>query len=109
MITLGDSLPPYPEAAKIDVNLVAGCESKVWLHHHKIADHHHFLIDSEAKIIRGLLAVILTAINQKSTQTILQFDPMAYLTQLGLAHHLSASRSNGLQQIFTQIRSYLKN
>lgn len=104
LITLGNQLPSFPTAEKTDDNLVLGCESKIWLRHVKKNNHHHFWLDSEAKIVRGLLAILWLAIEGQPTQFIAQLDLRQYLHQLGLAQHLSSSRSNGLQKVFAVIQ-----
>ena len=104
MIVLGDQLAPFPASAKNEEYLVAGCESKVWLLHNMQNGIHHFLIDSDAKIIRGLLAILLIGIQNQSAAFITQFNFVQYLQALGLAQHLSHSRSNGLYHVLIKIK-----
>jgi cysteine desulfuration protein SufE len=105
LIALGDQLPPFPLTEKKDENLVLGCESKIWLTHLHHHGNHHFLLESEAKIIRGLLAILWLALEGQPTQYITQFDFSDYFQQLGLAQHLTPSRSNGLQKVIAVMQS----
>lgn len=104
LISLGNSLPPFPIDAKKPEHLVAGCESKVWLLHQYDAGKHYFLLDSEAKILRGLLMTLWLALDGRTTEVIMQFDLNAYLSALYLSKYLSASRMNGLQKIFQAVQ-----
>lgn len=108
MVMLGDQLPPYPEQEKNAANLVHGCESSIWLLHTVKADRHFFLMTSEARIIRGLLTVILVAIQGQTASFIMDFDLPGYLQVLGLARHLSVSRSSGLQKVFQTIQTKIQ-
>jgi cysteine desulfuration protein SufE len=104
LIALGNQLPLFPLTDKTDDHLVPGCESKIWIVHLNTAGKHHFFMESEAKIIRGLLALLWGAVNGQATEFIIQFDFDDYLQKLGLAQHLSHSRSNGLQSVAAFIR-----
>lgn len=109
LIRLGDTLPLFPAEAKNDKNLIRGCEAPIWLLHSSQGDIHHFLFDSEAKIIRGLLMILLISIQNQSSSFIVQFDFTDYLRKLGLARHLSTSRANGLNKIFIAVRERVLN
>ncbi|MEF1217577.1 SufE family protein, partial [Photobacterium damselae] len=86
----------------------SGCESQVWLHH-EVRDHHfYFIADSDARIVRGLIALVLAAFNGKTAVQIQQFDIDAYFDQLGLINHLSPSRGNGLKAIVEEIKDLTK-
>ena len=105
IMLLGKKLPPLPDQYKQDDQLVKGCESQVWLHHY-VDDNtgqHHFAADSDARIIKGLIIIILAAFNQQTHQQINQFDIDGYFAQLDLLKHLSPSRSNGIHAIIRQI------
>ncbi len=79
---------------------MTGCENRVWLGHQHLPDGTlHFYGDSEGRIVRGLLAVILTAVEGKTPQQVLAADPLALFEQLGLRQQLSTSRANGLQAL----------
>lgn len=88
-----------------DENLIAGCESQAWLSHSIDADNLQiaFYADSDAKIIRGLLALVVDICNGKTAQQIIEIDFEALFTELGLQQHLSPSRGNGLRAIIQRI------
>ncbi|VEB95581.1 Uncharacterized sufE-like protein ygdK [Cedecea lapagei] len=97
LILLGKKLPNLPEALKTGSIEISGCENRVWLGHERQQDGTlHFYGDSEGRIVRGLLAVLLTAIEGKTAQQLQEKDPLSLFDDLGLRHQLSASRSSGL-------------
>jgi cysteine desulfuration protein SufE len=105
LIQLGKQLPAIPLEWRGDEQSLPGCESQVWL----LAEQEsngvwHFAADSEARIVRGLLAVVLAALNHKDREAILGFDMECYFETLQLAKHLSPSRGNGLRAMVTAIR-----
>lgn len=98
LILLGKQLPALPDALKSDDIELNGCENRVWLGHQLMDDGRlHFFGESEGRIVRGLLAVLLTAVEGKTAAQLQQDDPLALFEQLGLKEQLSASRSAGLQ------------
>ncbi|WP_050300325.1 cysteine desulfurase sulfur acceptor subunit CsdE [Yersinia frederiksenii] len=100
LILLAKQLPPLPESLKQHEWELTGCENRVWLGHERLPDGSlHFYGDSEGRIVRGLLAVILTAVEGKTPQQILAEDPLALFDQLGLRQQLSTSRASGLQAL----------
>jgi cysteine desulfuration protein SufE len=109
VIQMGKKLPQMPEPLKQDLVTIAGCESKVWLHHQKRNDIYHFCADSDARIVRGLIALVMAALNHKTAQQIQDFDTEAYFEQLGMVAHLSPSRGNGLRAIVEQIKQITAN
>lgn len=97
LILLGKQLPALPADLKQENIEIAGCENRVWLGHSLQANGTlHFYGDSEGRIVRGLLAVLLTAIEGKTAEQLLNEDPLALFDDLGLRNQLSASRSSGL-------------
>ncbi len=104
VIMWGKQLPKMEEALKQEQLLVSGCESKVWLVSEFDGEHWHFQADSDARIVRGLIALVLAAFEGQTTQAIRDFDEQAYFDQLGLINHLSPSRGNGLKAIVEQIK-----
>ncbi len=97
LILLGKKLPALPEALKTEQIEISGCENRVWLGHERLPDGTlHFYGDSEGRIVRGLLAVLLTAVEGKTARQLLDNDPLSLFDDLGLRHQLSASRSSGL-------------
>ncbi|UTM57868.1 cysteine desulfurase sulfur acceptor subunit CsdE [Photobacterium sp. CCB-ST2H9] len=107
VIQLGKQLPALPDALKEDEVKVSGCESQVWLVKRCENGRYHFAADSDARIVKGLICLVLAAYEGKSAEQILGFDIDAYFEQLGLLAHLSPSRSNGLKAIVEEIRMYV--
>jgi len=106
IIDLGKGLPHLPESARREENLVRGCQSQVWLlaevdpETRKV----HLLIDSDAHIVRGLIAIVLAAYDGRSAEEILQFDIEGLFDELQLLKHLSPTRGNGLRALIGRIR-----
>ncbi|MBD8705745.1 SufE family protein [Pseudomonas sp. CFBP 13711] len=100
----GDRLPPVSDDEKTDEHLVDGCESKVWLVGDVIDGHWQFRAASDARLIRGLVALLLARVNGLSLQELQQVDLVDWFTQLGLSRQLSASRSNGLNAVLQKMR-----
>lgn len=100
LILLGKQLPALPEALRAQAKEIAGCENRVWLGYtlHQNGTL-HFFGDSEGRIVRGLLAVLLTAKEGKTATELLVHSPMALFDELGLSAQLSASRSQGLHAL----------
>lgn len=100
----GDRLEPLADSERNDANLVSGCESKLWL----VGERHdtglHFRGTSEARLLRGLLAVLLVRANGLEGQSLQQLDVTEWFTQLGLSRHLSPSRSNGMNAVLQRMR-----
>lgn len=113
IIDLGKSLTPLAPADCNDDNIVKGCQSQVWINHEKIDEgsgsRYVFQADSDALIVKGLLAIILIAYNYKTAEEILAFDIEAYFTQLDLLKHISHIRGNGLQAMVANIRETAAN
>jgi cysteine desulfuration protein SufE len=110
LIELGRTLAPLPEVARTDANKVQGCASQVWLDTH-VADGGasgpvlDFVGDSDAHIVRGLIAVLFALYSGKSARDILSTDALALFDRLGLREHLTPQRSNGLRSMVERIRS----
>ncbi|MCP4988782.1 MAG: SufS family cysteine desulfurase [Colwellia sp.] len=107
IMLLGKKLPRLDKALRNEQTLIAGCESSAWLSATEDEQGmYSFSADSDAKIIRGLLVIVLVALNNKNAEQIRQFDIENYFTKLGLLQHLSPSRSNGLLAIVDKIKSF---
>lgn len=104
IIDLGKELPDMPEALRTDDRLVRGCQSQVWIDVERSGGCLEMLVDSDAFIVKGLLAVVLAAYNNKTPKEIIAFDVDAYFDQLGLMQHLSPTRGNGLRAMVARIR-----
>ena len=107
VIQWGKKLPTMPEELKSDRMLVSGCESMVWLIGEQQEGKWYFCADSDARIVRGLIALVLAAFNGKSAEEIRAFDIEAYFENIGLLAHLSPSRGNGLRAIVDQIKQII--
>ena len=105
LMLLGKSLPIFPLQWQRDDYLVQGCESKVWLLHHWQDGKLQLAASSEAKIIKGLLYLVLEAFHDKRQEEIMALDFEAYFQQLKLTGQLSPSRTNGIHAIVEQIRN----
>ncbi|NIY82768.1 cysteine desulfurase sulfur acceptor subunit CsdE [Vibrio hepatarius] len=104
VIQWGKKLPQMPEELKSEQVTVSGCESQVWLVSEQVNGHWHFCADSDARIVRGLIALVMAAYEGKSSHEIQTFNIDEYFEQLGLIAHLSPSRGNGLKAIVEQIK-----
>jgi cysteine desulfuration protein SufE len=109
VIELGRSLPPFPDEARTEVNKVQGCASQVWLTTKTTADGAHgpvmtFLADSDAHIVRGLIAILFALYSGKPAKEILAIDALTVFDRLGLRENLTPQRSNGLRSMIERIR-----
>lgn len=106
LMLLGKQLPALPVELQQDEYLVSGCESKVWLLHYWHEGQLFLAASSDAKIVKGLVSVVVAAFNQKTKQQIRDFDLSAYFAQLNLLNQLSVSRANGLRAIVDKINDF---
>ncbi|WP_439858058.1 SufE family protein [Pseudomonas syringae] len=100
----GDQLAPLSDEERTDDNLVHGCESKVWLTGEVSDDAWLFRAGSDARLIRGLVALLLARVNGLSERELAAVDLTDWFHQLGLARQLSPSRSNGLNAVLQKMR-----
>ncbi|AZE53618.1 Sulfur acceptor protein CsdE [Pseudomonas synxantha] len=100
----GERLPVLADDKKIDANLVQGCESLVWLVGRLQDGHWQFAASSEARMIRGLVALLLARVNGLSADQLQAVDLPGWFNQLGLSRQLSPSRSNGLNAVLQRMR-----
>ncbi len=110
VIELGRMLEPLPEDERSAENKVRGCVSQVWLSTHVNGgsnDHPrlHFIGDSDAHIVRGLIAILLAIYSDKRADEILGTDAQGVFDRMGLKDHLTPQRSNGLASMVERIRS----
>jgi len=108
LIELGRALPPLPEAARNDVNKVRGCASQVWLAtsikpNGAAGPVLTFAGDSDAHIVRGLIAVLFALFSGKGAKDIFATDAIALFEKLGLREHLTPQRSNGFRSMVDRI------
>ena len=100
----GERLPALADEEKVDANLVQGCESLVWLVGRLQNGHWQFAASSEARMIRGLVALLLARVNGLSADQLQAVDLPGWFNQLGLSRQLSPSRSNGLNAVLQRMR-----
>ncbi len=105
IIELGRKMPPLPDALRTDAVKVRGCASQVWLISKREDNKLTFVGDSDAHIVRGLIAILLALYNDKTPGEILSIDAKQVLHHLGLDTHLSQQRSNGLFSMVERIRT----
>lgn len=101
----GDRLPVLSDVDKVEANRVHGCESQVWLVGELQDGHWQFAASSDARLIRGLVALLLARVNGLSAVELQQVDLPEWFNQLGLSRQLSPSRSNGLNAVLQRMRS----
>lgn len=108
IIELGKALPGLPEAEKSPANKVSGCASQVWLVHDATGDGDpvmHFRGDSDAHIVKGLVAIVLAVYSGRKASEVAALDALDVFARIGLVEHLSAQRANGLRAMIKRIRS----
>jgi cysteine desulfuration protein SufE len=111
VIELGRALPPLPDALKVDATKVRGCASQVWLVSRVTGGGETgspritFEGDSDAHIVRGLIAILLSAIAGKTAAEILDMDLVGIFDDLGLKDNLTPQRSNGLVSMIARVRA----
>jgi len=107
IIELGKNLKPMDDALKTPETKVEGCTSQVWFVPSRDGDgRFEFLGDSDAHIVRGLIAVLFVMASGKTAEELAAFDFEAHLKDLGLDQHLSPSRTNGLYAMVKRLRSF---
>jgi cysteine desulfuration protein SufE len=105
LLDIGKVLPPLPEDARIEANKVRGCASQVWLVAEPDADDRlRFSADSDAHIVRGLIALLLRIFSGRTAAEIVSVEPKTLAARLGLADALTAQRANGLSAMLERIR-----
>jgi len=105
IINLGKKLPPLDEQYRTEDNKVHGCQSQVWLHAEGQDGIVRFQADSDALIVKGLIALLLRVYNGRTPAEIILTEP-AFITQIGLDRHLSPTRANGLGAMLKKIKRY---
>ncbi|MCT8999610.1 SufE family protein [Chelativorans intermedius] len=107
IIELGNDLPPFPEEARDEAHKVRGCVSQVWLHT-EIGEGRDPVItfrgDSDAHIVRGLVAIMMALFSGRRASEILSIDAEETMRALGLDEHLTPQRANGLRAMVRRIR-----
>jgi cysteine desulfuration protein SufE len=105
IIDLGKDCPAIEEKDKTEQNLIKGCQSRVWLSCEERDGRLYFRADSDAVITRGIITLLIRALDGQAPQDILDAD-LAFLDTIGLKEHLSPTRSNGLTSMVKQMKMY---
>ena len=105
LIELGRELEPMPEALKTDATLVRGCSARVWVYPTRLDDGRlHFLADSDAHITKGIVALIISAVQDKPAREVAEMDVAAALAPFDLRNQLSSNRTQGVPNMIALIR-----
>ena len=109
LIELGRELPPLPDELRTDTNKVRGCASQVWLATQVRSEGGdpvlHFVADSDAHIVRGLIAILSAIYNNRPVDEVLAIEADPIFEKLGLKEHLTPQRSNGLASMVARVRA----
>ena len=104
LIDLGRELEPMPDALKTDATKVRGCSASVWLYPTAADGRLHFLADSNAAITKGIVALVLSAVQDKPATEVAAMDVAAALAPFDLAKHLSANRTQGVPNMIALVK-----
>ena len=105
LIDLGNEQEPLDEKYKIESNLIDGCQSRVWLQADYVDGKINFSAESDALIVKGIVALLIRVLSGHTPQEILDAD-LYFIEEIGLKEHLSPTRSNGLLAMVKQMRVY---
>ena len=105
LIDLGNEQEPLDEKYKIESNLIDGCQSRVWLQADYVDGKLNFIAESDALIVKGIVALLIRVLSGHTPQEILDAD-LYFIEKIGLKEHLSPTRSNGLLAMVKQMRVY---
>ena len=105
LIDLGNELQPLDEQYKNDSNLIDGCQSRVWIQCDMKDGLLYFTADSDALIVKGIIALLIQVLSGHTAQEILDAD-LYFIDRIGLREHLSPTRSNGLLAMVKRIKAY---
>lgn len=105
LIDLGRQLEPMPDALKTDATKVRGCSASVWVYPMTQEGRLHFLADSNAAITKGVVALVLSAVQDKPAAQVAQMDVTAALAPFELSKHLSANRTQGVPNMIALVKS----
>ena len=106
LIELGRELDPMPDALKTDATLVRGCSASVWVYPTDDAGKLHFLADSNAAITKGIVALVISAVQDRPASEIAQMDVTAALEPFDLKNQLSSNRTQGVPNMIALVREH---
>ena len=105
LIDMGSEQPPLEEKYKTEQNLIDGCQSRVWLQADLVDGKLQFRAESDALIVKGIVALLVRVLTDHTPQEILDAD-LYFIERIGLREHLSPTRSNGLSAMLKQMKMY---
>ena len=105
LIDMGSEQPPLEEKYKTEQNLIDGCQSRVWLQADMVDGKLMFRAESDALIVKGIVALLVRVLSGHTPQEILDAD-LYFIDRIGLREHLSPTRSNGLGAMLKQMKMY---
>jgi len=105
IIQLGKHLPIINERFKTNEYIINGCQSKVWIASDLVDGRIQFTADSDAIITKGIIALLLSVLNNRTPEEILETE-LKFINEIGLSQHLSPTRANGLSSMVKQIKMY---
>ncbi len=108
LIELGRALEPMPDALKTDATLVRGCSASVWVYPTGDAERLHFLADSNAAITKGIVALVIAAVQDKPAAEIAAMDVAAALAPFDLTNQLSSNRTQGVPNMIALVREHAR-
>ena len=106
LIELGRELEPMPDALKTDATLVRGCSASVWVYPTEADGKLHFLADSNAAITKGIVALVISAVQDKSADEVASMDVTAALDPFDLKNQLSSNRTQGVPNMIALVREH---
>ena len=106
LIELGRGLEPMPEALKTDATLVRGCSASVWVYPTGDAERLHFLADSNAAITKGIVALVIAAVQDRPAAEVAAMDVAAALAPFDLTNQLSSNRTQGVPNMIALVREH---
>jgi cysteine desulfuration protein SufE len=106
LIELGRELEPMPAALKTDATLVRGCSASVWVYPTQAGERLHFLADSNAAITKGIVALVLSAVQDKPAAEVAQMDVAAALAPFDLRKQLSSNRTQGVPNMIALVKQH---
>lgn len=106
LIELGRELEPMPDALKTDATLVRGCSAQVWVYPTVDGERLHFLADSNAAITKGIVALVIAAVQDRAGREVAAMDIAAALAPFDLANQLSSNRTQGLPNMIALVRDH---
>ncbi|WP_336987129.1 SufE family protein [Altererythrobacter aquiaggeris] len=106
LIELGRDLEPMPDALKTDATLVRGCSANVWVYPTQDGDKLHFLADSNAAITKGIVALVLAAVQDRPASEVAELDVAARLAPFDLKNQLSSNRTQGVPNMIALVKQH---